>query len=145
GEWILGLRTQDCLMWKATDQTERLAELLREERELKEAPLRRDVRSLGRLLGETIKEQAGLALFESVEQLRLLAIRNRDLNEPSANGAWHYGTVKPPDAEPAKPREQDLPAGLSDDDPGRDPEARRVPDELTQDRLIQHAKDIVGR
>lgn len=33
---------------------------------------------MGMLLGETLKQQAGLALYESVEQLRLLAIRHRE-------------------------------------------------------------------
>jgi predicted amino acid-binding ACT domain protein len=37
--------------------------------ELKEAPLRRDVRSLGVLLGEILREQAGLPLYQSVEDL----------------------------------------------------------------------------
>jgi phosphoenolpyruvate carboxylase len=60
----------------------RLAELTSEDAELKEAPLRRDVRSLGRLLGEVIKEQAGLALFDAVEQLRLLAIEHRESQAP---------------------------------------------------------------
>src|SRR5262245_13871575 len=81
-------------MWKATDQSERLAELLGEDKGLKEAPLRRDVRSLGRLLGEVLKEQAGLALFESVEQLRLLAIRHRELGEPSAEDQLMHETKK---------------------------------------------------
>ncbi|HYP52851.1 MAG TPA: phosphoenolpyruvate carboxylase, partial [Pyrinomonadaceae bacterium] len=46
----------------------------------KDAPLRRDVRSLGRLLGEVLKEQAGPELFEAVEELRLLLIEYRDLH-----------------------------------------------------------------
>ncbi len=37
------------------------------------APLRDDVRMLGTLLGETIKEQANTALFDEVEEIRLLA------------------------------------------------------------------------
>ncbi|HKV38202.1 MAG TPA: phosphoenolpyruvate carboxylase, partial [Blastocatellia bacterium] len=67
-------------MWKAEDQAARLAELTSDDAELKDAPLRRDVRSLGRLLGETLKEQAGQALFESVEQLRAVAIQHRDID-----------------------------------------------------------------
>ena len=46
--------------------------------EVKEAPLRRDVRSLGRLLGEVLKEQAGEALFAAVEEVRQLAIEYRE-------------------------------------------------------------------
>lgn len=40
-------------------------------------PLRRDVRFLGRLLGEVIVEQEGLAVFELEERVRKLAIRRR--------------------------------------------------------------------
>jgi phosphoenolpyruvate carboxylase len=40
-------------------------------------PLRRDVRLLGRLLGEVIIEQEGQALFEVEEQVRHLAIQRR--------------------------------------------------------------------
>jgi phosphoenolpyruvate carboxylase len=41
--------------------------------------LRRDVRSLGRLLGEVLKEQVGDNLFAAVEELRLLLIEHREL------------------------------------------------------------------
>lgn len=46
--------------WKAADQVARLSELTSHDSELKEAPLRPDVRSLGRLPGEVPKEQATL-------------------------------------------------------------------------------------
>jgi phosphoenolpyruvate carboxylase len=64
-----------------------LAELLSEDPELKEAPLRRDVRSLGRLLGEILSEQAGQPLFDTVEQLRLLAIQHREAVETPSDTA----------------------------------------------------------
>lgn len=64
-------------LWETDDQATRLRELAGE-RDLKEIPLRRDVRSLGRLLGEILKEQAGLALYNSVEELRQLAIKHRE-------------------------------------------------------------------
>ena len=70
-------------LWKVEDQAGRLAELTSREGREKEAPLRRDVRSLGRLLGEVLKEQAGAGLFEAVEQLRLLLIEYRDLHARS--------------------------------------------------------------
>jgi len=73
-------------LWKAEDQGERLAELLGRDAEVKTLPLRRDVRSLGRVLGQVIREQEGDALFETVEALRNLAIRHRE-----EDGANHSG------------------------------------------------------
>src|SRR5579863_10513082 len=58
--------------------SQRLAELEAQTGELKEAPLRRDVRSLGMLLGEVLREQAGDDLFAHVEALRQGTIRRRD-------------------------------------------------------------------
>src|SRR5256885_2192288 len=66
-------------LWGANDQAVRLAELTSDEPDVKEAPLRRDVRSLGRLLGEVLKEQAGETLFNAVEEIRQLAIEYREL------------------------------------------------------------------
>ncbi len=65
-------------LWTVDDQVARLSELTSHDADLKEAPLRRDVRSLGRLLGEVLKEQVGDDLFAAVEQLRLLLIEQRD-------------------------------------------------------------------
>ncbi len=65
-------------LWKPDSWTERLAELEARTGDLKEVPLRRDVRSLGMLLGEVLREQAGDALFEKVEELRQSAIRRRE-------------------------------------------------------------------
>jgi phosphoenolpyruvate carboxylase len=74
-------------LWEAESQGRRLRELTAGgEVRLKESPLRRDVRSLGRLLGEVIKEQAGLAVFEAVEELRRLTIRRRKLSRNDAAG-----------------------------------------------------------
>ncbi|MFT4975380.1 MAG: phosphoenolpyruvate carboxylase [Myxococcota bacterium] len=42
------------------------------------APLRRDIKLLGQLLGETLREQEGEELLEQVEQIRMLARRARD-------------------------------------------------------------------
>ena len=74
-------------LWAADDQTARLAEMTSEADELKAAPLRRDVRSLGRLLGEVLKEQVGQTLFDRVEHLRLLAIEHRELQPEQAQRA----------------------------------------------------------
>ncbi len=65
-------------LWNPESWSLRLAELEAQTGELKEAPLRRDVRSLGMLLGEVLREQAGVDLFEHVEELRQGTIRRRD-------------------------------------------------------------------
>jgi phosphoenolpyruvate carboxylase len=66
------------LLWNPDSWTQRLAELEAQSGDLKEAPLRRDVRSLGILLGEVLREQAGDDLFAHVEALRQGTIRRRD-------------------------------------------------------------------
>ncbi len=66
------------LLWNPESWSQRLAELEARSGELKEAPLRRDVRSLGTLLGEVLREQAGDDLFAHVEALRQGTIRRRD-------------------------------------------------------------------
>ncbi len=65
-------------LWTVHDQVERLAELVSDAEDLKEVPLRRDVRSLGRLLGEVLKEQVGEEFFTAVEELRSLLIEHRE-------------------------------------------------------------------
>jgi phosphoenolpyruvate carboxylase len=65
------------LLWNPENWSGRLAELEAQSGELKEAPLRRDVRSLGVLLGEVLREQAGEA-FADVEALRQGTIQRRD-------------------------------------------------------------------
>jgi phosphoenolpyruvate carboxylase len=75
-------------LWKVDDQPARLAELTARSNEpAKDNPLRRDVRSLGAILGEVLEEQAGQALFESVEELRRLLIEHREtVRRPSDPG-----------------------------------------------------------
>jgi phosphoenolpyruvate carboxylase len=73
-------------LWSPTDWPHRLAELQASTGELKEAPLRRDVRSLGMLLGEVLREQAGETLYEAVEALRRGAIGRREA-EATQSGA----------------------------------------------------------
>ena len=66
-------------LWSAPIQQERLAELTADtEDSRKELPLKRDIRSLGILLGKVLVEQAGPALFESVEALRQKLIEHRE-------------------------------------------------------------------
>ncbi len=50
----------------------------------KDRPLRDDIRLLGRLLGDTVREQEGEAIFAIVEQIRQTSIRfHRDNNAPA--------------------------------------------------------------
>jgi phosphoenolpyruvate carboxylase len=74
-------------LWATDDQGARLAELIASDAPLKEQALRRDVRSLGLLLGRVLREQGGDALFESVEELRHLAICHRESTSPSEQTA----------------------------------------------------------
>jgi phosphoenolpyruvate carboxylase len=74
-------------LWTPDDQASRLAELTaRSDEPAKDHPLRRDVRSLGVLLGQVLEEQAGRELFDAVEQLRQLMIehRKRVLKQPAS-------------------------------------------------------------
>ncbi|HEX8352530.1 MAG TPA: phosphoenolpyruvate carboxylase [Pyrinomonadaceae bacterium] len=64
-------------LWEVEDQRGRLEELTAREGEAKVAPLKRDVGSLGRLLGSVLKEQAGEALFDAEEELRALTTAQR--------------------------------------------------------------------
>lgn len=65
--------------WKADSQIERLEELTTCAADVKERALRRDVRSLGKLLGVVLREQAGEGIFTTEEVLRKKAIRHREL------------------------------------------------------------------
>ena len=79
-------------LWNAGDQGARLAELTAHSNEpTKDNPLRRDVRSLGAILGQVLVEQVGQDLFESVEELRRLLIDYRETGRRAA------GQASPPD------------------------------------------------
>ncbi|RPI26174.1 MAG: phosphoenolpyruvate carboxylase, partial [Acidobacteria bacterium] len=65
-------------LWRVEDQAARLAEITSDRSPEKEMPLRRDVRSLGRLLGQVLVEQGGRDLYEPVERLRRWAVRRRE-------------------------------------------------------------------
>jgi phosphoenolpyruvate carboxylase len=74
------------LHWKPENWSLRLAELEARTSDIKEAPLRRDVRSLGMLLGQVLREQAGDQLFEEVEELRQIAIQRREAGLHTEDG-----------------------------------------------------------
>ena len=65
------------LYWKIDNPLTRLAELTSFAGDLWERPLRRDVRSLGMLLGRVIREQSGEAIYVLEEELRQGAIAHR--------------------------------------------------------------------
>jgi phosphoenolpyruvate carboxylase len=75
-------------LWSADDQGARLVELTaRSDESAKDNPLRRDVRSLGAILGQVLVEQAGQDVFDSVEELRRLLIEHRETVRRSSSQA----------------------------------------------------------
>jgi phosphoenolpyruvate carboxylase len=71
-------------LWSEGSQAARLAELTADTSDpAKELPLRRDVRSLGTLLGRVLVEQEGQEFFDVVEQLRHLLIQHREEPPPA--------------------------------------------------------------
>jgi phosphoenolpyruvate carboxylase len=75
-------------LWNPDDQNARLAELTAQSDDpAKDNPLRRDVRSLGALLGRVLVEQAGPDLFADVEQLRKLLIQHREVQRHPGSAA----------------------------------------------------------
>ena len=77
----------DSSLWSDGDASARLAELTAGTHDpAKELPLRRDVRSLGILLGRVLVEQEGQAFFEGVERLRRLLIEHREQSSVSGAG-----------------------------------------------------------
>ena len=65
-------------LWLPSSWSQRLAELTSPSSDLKAAPLRRDVRSLGMLLGIVLREQAAPGVYEAVEALRQAARERRE-------------------------------------------------------------------
>jgi phosphoenolpyruvate carboxylase len=97
-------------LWTPNDWPQRLAELQAPTGELKEAPLRRDVRSLGMLLGEVLREQAGDPLYDAVEALRRTAIARREAEAPQNGTADQVSATAHLEQALARVRLLDLPA-----------------------------------
>jgi len=85
-------------LWGVQDQHSRLDELLGLSSEVKELPLRRDVRSLGQLLGMVLREQEGTEFFDKVETLRRLSIAHRSGAKASLPSQEIIGSVSVADA-----------------------------------------------
>jgi len=80
--------------WTPDSWAGRLAELEARSGEEKEAPLRRDIRSLATLLGQVLREQAGDALFDAVEALRRTAITRREAEAGSDAARGHLDQAR---------------------------------------------------
>jgi len=89
-------------LWTPPNWPQRLAELQAPTGELKEAPLRRDVRSLGMLLGEVLREQAGRPVFEAVEELRQTAIARREFDADTSTPARGAKPRATPSSDPLR-------------------------------------------
>jgi phosphoenolpyruvate carboxylase len=123
----------DASLWSEGDPLTRLAELTADTTDpAKELPLRRDVRSLGMLLGRVLVEQEGEAFFEVVERLRRLLIQHREQPPAGTVGEeFEAGLV-------AKARE--VIGSLSIDDAYRITKAFAVYFELTNLAETNHRK-----
>jgi phosphoenolpyruvate carboxylase len=121
----------DTPLWSTDDQNQRLIELASgtTDNRFKELPLRRDVRSLGILLGRVLVEQSGQQLLEVVEQLRRLLISQREQPQPSGD------SVNPQMAEARR-----IVAGLSTDEAYRVTKAFSIYFELTNLAETNHRK-----
>src|ERR1700751_2976633 len=97
-------------LWSPTGWPQRLAELQASTGELKEAPLRRHVRSLCMLLGEVLREQAGDSLYEAVEALRRGAIARRDAEAARAGATDTTSSIAHLQEALRRVRSFDLPA-----------------------------------
>lgn len=123
----------DTPLWCENDQSARLAERTAATRDPnKELPLRRDVRSLGILLGRVLVEQEGEAFFEVVERLRRLLIQHRE--KPPA------GTVPEEFEAGLMAQAREIIGGLSVDDAYRVTKAFAIYFELTNLAETNHRK-----
>jgi phosphoenolpyruvate carboxylase len=122
----------DIPLWSEGAQSDRLAEFTADTADpAKETPLRRDVRSLGILLGRVLVEQEGEAFFDMVEQLRHLLIEHREQSSDS-------GQSEPVDSLMARARE--IIGGLSVEDAYRVTKAFAIYFELTNLAETNHRK-----
>ena len=122
-------------LWSEGAQSTRLAELTTGTKDpAKEIPLRRDVRSLGILLGRVLVEQEGEAFFDVVEQLRRLLIQHREA--PSSAAA----SEKISDGDSLMARARDIVRRLAIEDAHRVSKAFSIYFELTNLAETNHRK-----
>jgi phosphoenolpyruvate carboxylase len=123
-------------LWSEGAQAARLGELTADTTDpAKELPLRRDVRSLGILLGRVLVEQEGEAFFDVVERLRHLLIQHREQPQSA-------GTSKPEPELNASlmTRAREIIRGLSIEDAYRVTKAFAIYFELTNLAETNHRK-----
>ena len=119
-------------LWREGTQAARLAELTADTTDpAKELPLRRDVRSLGILLGRVLVEQEGEDFFDVVEQLRQLLIQHRE--QPESDRASETGGI-------LLARARQIISGLSIEDAYRITKAFAIYFELTNLAETNHRK-----
>jgi len=127
---------EEAPLWSVNKQTARLSELTASTADRsKELPLRRDVRSLGKLLGRVLVQQSGKKLLDVVEQLRRLLIEHREY--------VHSGlpTSEAPAAEDSRlARVREIIAGLSVEEAYRVTQAFAIYFELTNLAETNHRK-----
>jgi phosphoenolpyruvate carboxylase len=125
-------------LWSDGAQAARLAELTADTADpAKELPLRRDVRSLGILLGRVLVEQEGEAFFDVVEQLRRLLIQHRET--PSA-GATSEPKVELEPGNSLMAETREIVCSLSIEDAYRVTKAFAIYFELTNLAETNHRK-----
>ncbi|MGA9039957.1 MAG: phosphoenolpyruvate carboxylase [Terriglobales bacterium] len=124
----------DTPLWSAKDQSKRLIELTAGtgDEHTKELPLRRDVRSLGMLLGRVMVEQSGQPLLDAVEKLRRLLISHRE--QPETRGS----SIDSEDPQMAEARR--IVEGFAIDDAYRVTKAFSIYFELTNLAETNHRK-----
>ena len=120
-------------LWNAEDQRSRLEELTSATTDsAKDLPLRRDVRSLGVLLGRVLVEQVGESLLDVVEGLRRIFIQHRE--QPATH------TSVPDFQDPLLHQAREIIAGLSIDEAHRVTKAFAIYFELTNLAETNHRK-----
>ncbi len=120
-------------LWNADDQRSRLEELTAATSDpAKDRPLRRDVRSLGVLLGRVLVEQVGESLLNVVEGLRRIFIQHRE-QPASQSAALDF-------QDPLLNQAREIIAGLSIDEAHRVTKAFAIYFELTNLAETNHRK-----
>jgi phosphoenolpyruvate carboxylase len=119
-------------LWSDGAQADRLAELTADTADpAKELPLRRDVRSLGILLGRVLVEQEGQEFFDVVEQLRRLLIQQREIPLTATSSDLNHSLMA---------RAREIISGLSVEDAYRITKAFAIYFELTNLAETNHRK-----